>query len=105
MPLQSIVRRLIFALGVIAAVTLLGGLALYALGHGRWTLPESLYMAMISASTAGFNELPDLDRVAGARGVTVATILTGVGAFAYFQSVLTAMLVEGVVGHAWRRKS
>jgi len=37
--------------------------------------------------------------------VTVFTILTGIGAFAYFQSVLTATIVEGVVGQAWRRRS
>ncbi len=105
MPMRSIVGRLLVAMLCVALVTFVGGSGIFLLGHGRWSIGESLYMAIISASTVGFGELPELDRVPGARAVTVGTILAGVAAFAYFQSVLTATIVEGVLGHAWRRKS
>jgi voltage-gated potassium channel len=44
-----------------------------------------------------------MGEVPGARGVTIALILSGVGALAYFQANLTALLVEGAIGQAWRR--
>jgi voltage-gated potassium channel len=93
-----------FAIALVGAVIGAGGLALYALGGGLWTLGESLYMAVISVSTVGFGELPSIGRVPGARSVTVATILTGLVAVAYFQSTMTALIVEGVIGEAWRSK-
>jgi len=34
----------------------------------------------------------------------VATILAGLGAVAYFQSSLTALLVQGVIGHRFRKR-
>ena len=97
------VRRVLYALGAVWTVIVGGGLVLWALGRGRWTLGDALYMSVISVSTVGFSELPGIDRVPGAREVTVAVILAGLGSVAFFQSALTAMIVEGVIGQAWRR--
>ncbi|HEU4413062.1 MAG TPA: potassium channel protein [Polyangiaceae bacterium] len=101
---NTILRRMAFAVALVAGVIGAGGLALYALGDGLWTLGEALYMAVISVSTVGFGELPSIDRVRGARSIIVATILTGLVAVAYFQSTMTALIVEGVIGEAWRSK-
>ena len=42
--------------------------------------------------------------VPGARTVTVGLIVSGVGVLAYMQSNLTALLVEGAIGQALRRR-
>lgn len=96
-------QRVAMALAFVGAVIATGGLALFVLGHGRWTLGQCFYMSVISVSTVGFSELPDIEHVRGARGVVVATILLGLGSVAYFQSAMTALIVEGVFGHAFRK--
>ena len=96
-------RRLGSAIALVASVIVCGGSVIFTLGGGRWTLSESMYMALISVSTVGFGELPSLEFVPGARPVVAATILLGLGSVAYFQSVLTALLVGGVVQRTWRK--
>lgn len=83
-------------------VILSGSFAVYQVGRGRWSFAESLYLAIISVSTVGFSELPGMDEVRFARPVAVAIILAGLGTLAYFQSSLTALLVQGVIGERFR---
>jgi voltage-gated potassium channel len=45
-----------------------------------------------------------MDLHPGARVVVVVMIVSGVAAVAFFQSSLTAVMVEGVIGKAWRRR-
>jgi voltage-gated potassium channel len=61
-------------------------------------------MTVITISTVGFFELGHMRDVPGARVLTVGLILGGVGVLAYMQSNLTALLVEGVIGQALRRR-
>ena len=96
-------RRLIVAFGLFGLLVVLGSLALFILGHGRWAFSECLYMAIISITTVGFGELSQMHEVAGARFTTAALIILGLGTIAYFQSNLTALLIEGVIGLALRR--
>ncbi len=102
-PLHPLVRRLIVAFGLFGLLVVLGSLALFILGHGRWAFSECLYMAIISITTVGFGELSQMHEVAGARFTTAALIILGLGTIAYFQSNLTALLIEGVIGLALRR--
>src|SRR5437868_3628008 len=97
-------RRVLQALALLALVILIGGTGFYLLGRGLWTFDQALYMSVITVSTVGFAELPRFNEVRGAHEVTTAVIVLGVGAVAYFQSTMTAFLVEGAIGHAWRRK-
>ena len=101
--MDRLLVRLVQAVVAVATVILAGGLTLYALGHHRWTLGESFYMAVISVSTVGFGELPGFEGVPLARPVTVVTILSGLGSVAFFQSAMTALIVDGYIGHTWRR--
>jgi voltage-gated potassium channel len=96
--------HIVAPLVVLTSVIGLGGAALYAIGRGRWSLAETLYVAVSAASTVGFHELAGLEAVHYARGVTVAIILAGLGAVAYFQSSLTALIVQGVIGERFRRR-
>src|SRR4051812_25950649 len=96
-------QRVVRALGLLALVMLFGGVGYYVLGDGRWSIDSSIYMSVITVSTVGFAELPGFDDVPGAHGLTTAVIVSGIGAVAYFQSTMTALLVEGAIGHAWRR--
>ena len=60
-------------------------------------------MSIITVSTVGFAELPGFDQVDGTRQLTTTLIVLGIGAVAYFQSTMTALLIEGTIGQAWRR--
>jgi voltage-gated potassium channel len=98
------VRRLIIAVGVFATLVAIGTVGYLILGDGRWTVGDCAYMTVITISTVGFFELGHMRDVPGARTLTVALIISGVGVLAYMQSNLTALLVEGFIGQALRRR-
>jgi voltage-gated potassium channel len=96
--------RILAPIVILGSVILAGALALYGLGRGRWAFSEAVYMAVNAVSTVGFREIDGMDQVRFSRAVTVAVILAGLGAVAYFQSSLTALLVQGVIGERFRKK-
>lgn len=100
---HAAVRRLFLALGAIGTIALVGASGLYILGAGRWSFGDCVYMTVITLSTVGFGELSQMHEVPGARVLTILLIVSGVGALAYVQGNLTALLVEGVFGQAYRR--
>jgi voltage-gated potassium channel len=97
------IRRMLYALLSLLALVTTGTIGYDLLGHGRWTLGDCIYMTVITLSTVGFAELNDMARVPGARALTVGLIVGGVGTLAYVQGNVTALLVEGVIGQAFRR--
>jgi voltage-gated potassium channel len=102
--MQLSLRRLAQAVLLLGSVIIFGAVGFALLGDGRWTFAETLYMSVITISTVGFGELPGLHDVPGAVAVTIAIILGGIATVAYFQSTMTALLIEGTIGQAWRRK-
>jgi voltage-gated potassium channel len=100
---NTLLRRLLVAIAALCVLVALGTLGFRTLGAGRWSWGESAYMTIITLSTVGFGELANMGKVPGARALTVGLIVCGVGALAYVQGALTAILVEGVIGNAWRR--
>ena len=101
--MNASLRRLIVALLVLVTLVALGSTGFWMLGHGRWRYPECIYMTVITLSTVGFGELSQMHEVPGARPLTILLIVSGVGALAYVQGNLTALLVEGVIGQVLRR--
>ena len=97
------IRRLLGALAFFFALVLAGSAGYFALGHGRWGFEECVYMTVITLSTVGFGELNHMADVPGARVLTLGLIISGIGALAYVQGNLTALLVEGAIGQAFRR--
>lgn len=102
--MNASVRRLLVAVGVFVALVALGSEGYFVLGEGRWSFGDCTYMTVITISTVGFYELREMTNVHGARTLTVALIVSGIGVLAYTQSNLTALFVEGVIGHAFRRR-
>lgn len=88
---------------VLVTLVAIGASGFWALGQGKWTYDECVYMTVITLSTVGFGELSQMHEVPGARLLTIALIVSGVGALAYVQGNLTALLVEGVIGQVLRR--
>ena len=101
--MNASLRRLVVALLVLVTLVAVGASGFWALGQGRWTYDECVYMTVITLSTVGFGELSQMHEVPGARPLTIALIVSGVGALAYVQGNLTALLVEGVIGQVLRR--
>ncbi len=97
-------RQLFVGVAAVAGVIAFGGVALWLVGGGVWRWDEALYEALIAVSTVGFGELPQQDTIPGARLMVAVVIILGLGAVALFQSTLTALLVEGTLGAAWRRR-
>ena len=101
--MNALLRRMLAALVVLITLVFVGSTGFFLLGHGRWKFFECVYMTVITLSTVGFGELSHMGEVPGARALTISLIVSGVGALAYVQGNLTALLVEGVIGQALRR--
>ena len=102
--METGVRRIVVAFAILLAVIGSASIGYTLLGHGIWSLPESLYFALITVSTVGYGEMHDIESTHGARLLTSFLIIFGSGALVYFQSNITATLIEGRLGHAFRRK-
>jgi voltage-gated potassium channel len=90
--------RLFWAVGLLAVAIVGGGAMMFALGGGKWSLDDALYFAVNTVSTVGFHELEGMDHIRFARVAVVGIMVAGLGAVAYFQSALTAVLVQGALG-------
>ena len=101
--INASVTRLLYAVGVLSVLVFGGALGFHYLGAGRWSYSDCVFMTVITLSTVGFGELNHMSEVPGARALTMALIIGGIGTLAYVQGNLTALLVEGVIGQAWRR--
>jgi voltage-gated potassium channel len=88
----------------LALVLLIGTLGYYLLGEGRWSVLDCLYMTHVTVTTLGLESLPGFERTDGARVFTMVLLVMGIGTFLYFISALTAMILEGDLQHAFRRK-
>jgi voltage-gated potassium channel len=98
------IRRVLSAMLLLNVVIVLGAVGVWATGHESWSFWDTVYFAVYTVSTVGFAELPEAARHPGVRLVTGLLILAGIGAIAFFQSTLTALLVEGVIGRTFRRR-
>ena len=69
-----------------------GGFGLWLLTNERFTLWQTIYFALITVSTVGFAEPPELEHYPGAQALVAVIIVSGVGAIAFFESYLWALL-------------
>lgn len=85
-------------------VIVVGATVIWVLGGGSWGFWDAVYFAVYTVSTVGFSELPGSESRAGVRVMTGLLIMGGLATIAFFQSTLTALLIEGVIGRAFRRR-
>jgi len=97
-------RNVMRALLALLVIVLLGGFGIWIAGEHEYSFWQCIYFAIYTVSTVGYAELPDFEVHPGIHWVTGALIVAGVGAIAFFQSALTVMFVEGVIGKAVRRR-
>jgi voltage-gated potassium channel len=96
-------KQVAYASALLLAVVVTGGLLLWAITEGDLTLWEATYFSIITVSTVGFEQPAELKAYPGATVVVAVLILCGLGTVAFFNSTLTAFLVEGRLGKALRR--
>jgi len=96
--------RILAPIVLLASIILGGSAAIYALGRGSWSFADAIYLTINAVSTVGFRELDGMERVRFAHAMTIVIILAGLGSVAYFQSSLTALLVQGVIGERFRTR-
>ncbi len=98
------IRRVIFALVTLIVVIVIGAGTIWLVSGGAWGFFEIFYYAVYTVSTVGFSELPNAEAHPLVRIVTGLLIMAGIGAIAFFQSTLTALFIEGVIGRSYRRR-
>lgn len=102
---RALVARVVRACLGLGGVMALGTCGYVALGEGRWSWADALYMTVITLSTVGYGELPGFDEVPAARWFTVALILVGTGVLLYAMSAVTAFIIEGDLQGILRRRA
>jgi voltage-gated potassium channel len=96
-------RHVLTALLLCAFVVLVGGFWLWVIGEGDNSFGQALYFALITVATVGYSELPGLSDHPWGRTVNAGLVICGVVVFAFFQSTLTALLIQGLIGKAYRK--
>src|SRR5687767_9091671 len=94
-------RRILIPLFVVSLALVLGTLG-YIVIEG-WRPLDSLWMAAISLTTAGFGEVHPLSPTG--RIYTIVLMLAGMGVLAYGISVVTGFVVEGELRDFLRRRT
>lgn len=102
-PTSPSIRRIVAALANLAVFWCFGALLLRYVGQGRWSLGDSFYQVGITIFTVGFAELPGTERVPFARAFITLLMVIGVATVSYVQAAVTAMLIEGSLGEAYRK--
>lgn len=96
--------RFLLSAGLLTLVVVGSGILFWSLEGSAYSLFDSIYFALITISTVGYSELPRMEMLPTARILVMCMIVVGVATVAFFQSSLTAVMVEGVIGKAWRRR-
>ena len=100
--LNELRTRLIGAAAFVVFVTLVGVVGFSVIDPDAGIV-KSFFMTAITLTTVGYEEAVRLD-TAGAQIFAALLILVGMGAVLYFVSTGTAFLLEGQLGHVFRRR-
>jgi voltage-gated potassium channel len=95
------IRRRLLVVAVSLLACLIAGTLGYRLIEG-WSLFDGLYMTVITLATVGYGEVHVLS-TAG-RAFTMVLILFGIAVVTYAFSTVTAIIVEGELSKAFRRR-
>ena len=90
---MATIKKLLALVLVLFTVLIVGALG-YSFIEG-WSLPDSLYMTVITVATVGFREVGALSPAG--RVYTILAIMVGVGVAGFTLSSFTAFLVSGQI--------
>src|SRR5579862_1243002 len=99
-------RFLKIGFATLCGVAVISTLVYYALGiyyDAHWSLFECLFMVVMTMSTLG-NDVLHLEGRPLAEAHTMFLALVGIGIPAFMISMVTALIVDGVVGDTVRRR-
>lgn len=100
--LRELKVRLLGALAFMLAVTAVGTFGFHAIDPGAgWV--RAFFMTAITLTTVGYGHEVNLDSQ-GALVFTAILILVGMGGVLYFVTTATAFVLEGQLGHVFRRR-
>jgi voltage-gated potassium channel len=88
-------NRVFLSLALFFAVFIIGIVGFKVIGGEEWSLLDSLYMAVITLSTVGYEEVVDLSTNPAARIFTILFIFLCLGTIAFAVTSITSFIVEG----------
>src|ERR1700730_11082509 len=98
-------RRLVCAVIILVGTAAVSVAGYRLLGGPGVTFLQALYMAVITLSGVGYQEIVDTSHSPALRVFNIFVVLFGVAIMVYVFSVVTAFLVEGELSDLfWRRK-
>lgn len=100
--LRELRFRLLGALGFMLAVTAVGTFGFFLIDPEAGPV-RAFFMTAITLTTVGYGHEVNLDS-SGALIFTAVLILVGMGGVLYFVSTATAFVLEGQLGHVFRRR-
>lgn len=100
--LRDLRVRLLGALGFMVAVTMVGTFGFMVIDPSAGVV-RAFFMTAITLTTVGYGHEVALE-TDGARIFTAILILVGMGGVLYFVSTATAFVLEGQLGHVFRRR-
>jgi voltage-gated potassium channel len=103
--LRRIYRRLLYPTAGFFAILAFGTLGYSLIGGPQTPTIDALYMTFITVATIGYGEIIDLAHSPGGRVFTMAIATAGILNFTYMMSAITALIVEGDINKALRRRT
>ncbi|WP_085315964.1 potassium channel family protein [Derxia lacustris] len=87
-----------------ATILTVGAFGFRHIGGGATTLFDGFYMTFITVATIGYGEIVDLSQKPWGRVFNVCVAVSGIGAWTYMFSIITAVLVERSLDPERRRQ-
>ncbi|WP_084544945.1 potassium channel family protein [Derxia gummosa] len=97
-------RELRYVALAFATILTVGAFGFRHIGGGATTLFDGFYMTFITVATIGYGEIVDLSQHPWGRLFNVGIAVSGIGAWTYMFSIITAVLVERSLDPERRRQ-
>ncbi len=104
--MEELRRRVFVSFSALCVVIAFGTTGYYLLGHEQWgwDVVDCVYMTLVTVTTLGLESLRGFEQTPGTRIFTSVLLVMGIGTFLYFASSLTALILEGDLQEAFRKK-
>jgi len=104
LPGHPVRQRLRLSLLLLAGVFVFGTIGYRLLGVGKWSWLDCAYMTTITLTTVGYGDVLGVQATSAGKIYTMVLLVSGMGIVLYSVSAITALIVEGDLGHYFREK-